>query len=67
MMSRSSSEVEENSHRSGRSDVANPDEEDRDKQEKVDYKAGLGLLQKLNKSKMTLVNGIEMSETMTTS
>ena len=30
-MSGSSSEAEENSHRSGRSDVANPDEEDREK------------------------------------
>ena len=67
-VSGSSSEAEENSRRSARSDAANPDEyNDRVKQEKADRKAGLGLLKQLNKTRMTLVAGIEMSETMTTS
>ena len=67
-VSGSSSEAEENSRRSARSDAANPDEyNDRKKQEKADRKAGLGLLKQLNKTRMTLVAGIEMSETMTTS
>ena len=66
-VSGSSSEAEENTHRSGRSDVANPDEEDPERQKKADRKAGLGLLKQLNKARMTLVSGIEMSETMTTS
>ena len=62
-----SSDAGTKTRRSNISDVANPDEDEKARQEREDKKAGLGLLQQLNKARMTLNTNIEMSETMTTS